>query len=173
MFESYWGSHIQRPCISNDYKAFFYAYTFPKKFANIRSYLITEFIQFMHIIIALGAIAAMLSVVFGAMGAHLLQDVLSIKALSNFQKASDYQMYHGLATILAGISFQHAKRPNMLRYAAWLFIAGIILFSGSLYLYSLTGTKTWAMVTPFGGTAFIFAWLLFAMGFLLPQKKQN
>jgi len=124
----------------------------------------------MHIIIAIGAVMAMLSVILGAMGAHALESILSPKAFANFHTAADYQMVHGLAIILAGLSYSQANRPSFIHKAAWLFIIGVLLFSGSLYIFSLTGIKAWAMLTPIGGMAFIFGWLFFILGFLLNKK---
>jgi len=81
----------------------------------------------MPIIIAIGALLAMLSVILGAMGAHALQPVLTPKLLTNFHTAADYQMYHALAIILTGLAFEKAERPSFLLKASWLFMAGVLL----------------------------------------------
>ena len=124
----------------------------------------------MHRIIAIGALLGMLAVAFGAMGAHALKPFLTPKLLTNFHTAADYQMYHALAIVLAGLAYEKAQRPSLLLKASWLFISGIVLFSGSLYIYSLSGVKAWAMITPIGGLAFILGWIVFALAFLLSKK---
>lgn len=127
----------------------------------------------MPYIIAAGAIIAMFAVILGAMGAHALQSILSPKALTTFHTAAEYQMTHGIALILAGLAYSSAKRPQLLKWAARLFLFGVLLFSGSLYILSLSGVKAWGMVTPIGGMAFILAWLLFALGFILRPKSSQ
>ena len=77
-----------------------------------------------------------------------------------------YQFYHSLGLILVGDIVPAAKPPSTLVPVGWLMLAGILLFSGSLYLLSLTGIRGIGIVTPFGGVAFIVAWLLLAFGIL-------
>ncbi|MFK5986913.1 MAG: DUF423 domain-containing protein [Pseudomonadota bacterium] len=121
--------------------------------------------------IILGAIFAMLAVAFGAMGAHFLKNIIDAQALTVFQTASTYQMYHAFALILTALSLEHTHNTKVLNIAGWLFLAGIILFSGSLYGLSLFGLKYLGMITPIGGVCFIIAWLLFAISFML--KAEN
>lgn len=122
-----------------------------------------------HFII-IGTLLAMLSVALGAMGAHLLQDILDARALTLFQTASTYQMYHALALILTALSIPHTRNTKMLNTSGWLFLSGIILFSGSLYGLSILGIKSLGMITPIGGGCFIIAWVIFALAFIV--KKQ-
>ena len=117
----------------------------------------------------IGALLAMLSVALGAMGAHFLKNILDTQALMVFQTATTYQMYHALALILTALSFGHARHVKALNMAGWLFLSGIILFSGSLYGLSIWGIRSLGMITPIGGLCFIFAWLAFAAAFL-PKK---
>jgi uncharacterized membrane protein YgdD (TMEM256/DUF423 family) len=90
----------------------------------------------------------------GAFAAHGLKAHLSADALSVFETGAHYHMYHALAMALAA---QMAARR-----AAWAFLAGILLFSGSLYLLALTGITVLGAVTPFGGLCFIAGWGLLA-----------
>jgi uncharacterized membrane protein YgdD (TMEM256/DUF423 family) len=105
-----------------------------------------------------GALLAMLSVAAGAFAAHGLQRHLSAEMLAVFETAARYQMYHALALILAGL-LEREESNRWIRFAAWSFIAGIALFSGSLYVLALSNTRFWGAVTPFGGTAFLAGWL--------------
>ncbi len=122
-----------------------------------------------HFII-IGSLLAMLSVAFGAMGAHFLKNIIDAQALTVFQTASTYQMYHALALILTALSITHTHNIRMLNISGWLFLTGIILFSGSLYGISIFGIKSLGIITPIGGMCFIFAWLAFAASFIMNKK---
>lgn len=107
----------------------------------------------------LGAVSGLLGVAAGAFGAHALRAELAPRQLNAFEVAVRYQMYHSLAlwvvacALSAGvISDRHA------RWAGYAFVAGLVLFSGSLYAYALTGARGAAMITPLGGLCFIVAW---------------
>lgn len=114
----------------------------------------------MKLFLLIGAINGFLAVALGAFGAHGLEGKLSEKAIATWEKAVDYQMFHTMALFVTGLLL--AKFPNVssLAAAGWLFLIGIILFSGSLYIYSLTSVKTFAMITPIGGVAFLIGWVL-------------
>jgi len=102
-----------------------------------------------------------LAVASGAFAAHGLQGRIDAHALSVFETGARYHMYHALAIGLAALGIRgSAHQPAT--YAAIFFLAGIVLFSGSLYLLALTGTRAIAIVTPFGGVAFIIGWILLA-----------
>jgi uncharacterized membrane protein YgdD (TMEM256/DUF423 family) len=110
-----------------------------------------------------GALSAFIAVAAGAFGAHALRARLGPELLAVFETAARYQMYHALALIaVAWAMSQWATAP--LRAAGWLFVAGTILFSGSLYLLALTGVRGLGAVTPFGGLCFLAGWLLLAVG---------
>ncbi|MCF6352798.1 MAG: DUF423 domain-containing protein [Cyclobacteriaceae bacterium] len=114
--------------------------------------------------IIIGSISGMLSVMIGAFGAHALKTTLeATNRLETFETAVKYQFYHSLALILLGlimIQFQH-KAFNVAGYG---FMAGIIIFSGSLYALSLTGITKLGAITPLGGLAFIIGWGALAWG---------
>ncbi|HEX3430910.1 MAG TPA: DUF423 domain-containing protein [Rhizomicrobium sp.] len=104
--------------------------------------------------LAVAAINGFIAVGAGAFGAHGLQSRLDAHALQTFETAARYQMYHALAIGLASL----APRGPATTLACVLFLAGIVLFSGSLYLLALTGTRLFGFITPFGGVAFLAGW---------------
>jgi len=111
--------------------------------------------------ITLGAAFAFLAVALGAFGAHALKGSLSPHYLAVYHTATDYQMWHAIGLIIIGILYQQ-NPTNLLGKAGWFMLAGIIIFSGSLYALSLTGIKILGAITPIGGVAFLIAWLLLA-----------
>jgi uncharacterized membrane protein YgdD (TMEM256/DUF423 family) len=113
------------------------------------------------IFVLLGAMNAGMSVAAGAFGAHALKAILSSDMLAIFETASRYQMYHGLA--LLGVGMMGARAPGRgLALAGWCFLAGIVLFSGSLYVLALSGIRWLGAITPLGGAAFLAGWIALA-----------
>lgn len=103
----------------------------------------------------------MLAVAAGAFGAHALRERVTPDLLVTFETGARYQMYHALALcVVAGVLMRWEVRQAA--WAGWLFVAGTVLFSGSLYLLTLTGARWWGAVTPFGGIAFMAGWGLLA-----------
>lgn len=113
----------------------------------------------MKMILATAAISAMLAVVFGAFAAHGLKGRLSEAMMSTFQTGVQYQLYHSLGLILLVILYRQQSQP-LLVWSAGFMLAGIVLFSGSLYLLALTQLKWFGPITPVGGLCFIIAWAL-------------
>jgi uncharacterized membrane protein YgdD (TMEM256/DUF423 family) len=111
--------------------------------------------------IALGALNAAIAVGAGAFAAHGLRDRLDARALEVFETGARYQMYHAFAILLAGI-LATTGAVRGAQTAGWLFQAGVVLFSGSLYALALTGIKGLGAVTPLGGLAFLAGWLWLA-----------
>ena len=110
----------------------------------------------------LGGIFGFLGVAAGAFGAHALRSRLSPELLAVFETGARYQMYHALA--LLAVALAAARAPSQaLRAAGWLFTAGILVFSGSLYLLALTGVRAWGAVTPIGGLCFLAGWIALAL----------
>ncbi|RDH84608.1 MAG: DUF423 domain-containing protein [endosymbiont of Galathealinum brachiosum] len=103
-----------------------------------------------------GAINALIAVALGAFAAHGLKQSLNVYELSIWQTAVDYQMAHALGLLLIGL-IANSLKIN-LNKPGWIMLSGIVLFSGSLYVLSLTGIKALGMVTPFGGVCFLIAW---------------
>ncbi|MFP4315796.1 MAG: DUF423 domain-containing protein [Desulfovibrionales bacterium] len=113
---------------------------------------------------SIGASSCALAVGLGAFGAHGLQDVLSSSALQTYQTATLYHLVHSLGLLAVSLALRHAPDSRPIIWAAWLMLTGILLFSGSLYLLSVTGISGFAFLPPLGGIAFILAWVLLAGG---------
>ncbi|MDO3675925.1 DUF423 domain-containing protein [Paenibacillus ehimensis] len=109
--------------------------------------------------VALGSICAFLSVALGAFGAHALKGRLAADMLANFQTGVQYQMMHSLGLIAVGLAASLLPASGHLRRAGWSMVVGIVFFSGSLYVLSITGIKQLGAITPIGGVAFLFGWL--------------
>jgi uncharacterized membrane protein YgdD (TMEM256/DUF423 family) len=114
----------------------------------------------------LGALNAALAVALGAMGAHALKARLTPELLAVFQTGVQYHFYHALGMLLMGLAASRWPESGLLAWSGWLMLAGIVLFSGSLYVLSIAGLRGFGAVAPFGGTAFIVAWVLFAIAVL-------
>lgn len=113
----------------------------------------------MNIWLAVAAINGALAVIAGAFAAHGLQARLPADMLTVFDTAARYHLTHALALGLSAFALREMPRA---RIAAWLFLAGIVLFCGSLYALALTGGRGFGFVTPFGGLTFIGGWLALA-----------
>jgi uncharacterized membrane protein YgdD (TMEM256/DUF423 family) len=120
--------------------------------------------------VAIGSICAFLSVLFGAFGAHTLKDILTPNMLANFQTGVQYQMYHSLGLIIIGFAASYLPESKLITRAGWSMLIGIVLFSGSLYVLSLTGITLLGAITPLGGVAFLLGWLMLTIAVL---KKVN
>ena len=110
------------------------------------------------VFIILGALNALMAVGTGAFGAHGLEGKLSDKYMSVWEKATTYQMYHGLGLLVLGI-LSGTTSINV-NWAGWLIFLGIVFFSGSLYILALTQIKILGAITPIGGLLFIAGWLM-------------
>ena len=109
----------------------------------------------------LGAVAAFLAVTVGAFGAHALRAKLTPEMLVVFQTGVQYHMYHALALILVAATMGRMS-GWLVQTAGWCFAAGIVLFSGSLYLLALTGVTMLGAITPIGGLFFLAGWACLA-----------
>ncbi|MDO4636981.1 MAG: DUF423 domain-containing protein [Lautropia sp.] len=108
-----------------------------------------------------GALFAGLGVAAGAIGNHAMRAMLAEPLLLVYETAVRYQIYHALA-LLAVAALASRLPAGAVRTVSWLFIAGIICFSGSLYLLALTGSRPLGILTPVGGSCFIAGWLWLA-----------
>jgi uncharacterized membrane protein YgdD (TMEM256/DUF423 family) len=119
----------------------------------------------MKIFVILGAVFGALSVAAGAFGAHALRSQLEPRMLEVFETATRYQMYHALALFAAAWLFQQTQ-SQAAQLAGWAFVAGILLFSGSLYAMIFTGVRGLGAITPLGGVAFMVGWIGLAVAAL-------
>ncbi|RED64014.1 DUF423 domain-containing protein [Cohnella lupini] len=111
----------------------------------------------------IGAFAAMLSVVFGAFGAHMLEDSLTADALDVYETAVQYHMFHSIGILLIALLMDRLPSQKLAVWAARLLLIGIVLFSGSLYALALSDVKLLGAITPIGGVAFIAGWICMAL----------
>ena len=109
----------------------------------------------------LGALFAATAVAAGAFGAHALKAILDTPMLAVYETAARYQMYHALGLFVVAWLGRETESPLTIK-AGWLFCAGILLFSGSLYLVALAGIKWMGALTPLGGLSFISGWICVA-----------
>ena len=117
-----------------------------------------------QIFLAIAAIFGGLSVAAGAFATHALKERLSERSLEIFETAARYQMYHALVLLLVALLLMQEKiSQSTLVAAGWSFVIGILFFSGSLYVLSLTNIKVFGAIAPLGGAAFIVGWLAIAI----------
>ncbi|WP_174734734.1 DUF423 domain-containing protein [Mesobacillus harenae] len=114
----------------------------------------------MKLFIILGAINAFLSVALGAFGAHGLEGKVEQKYLEIWKTGVTYQMFHATGLLIIGILMGNLPATALLTWSGWLMVVGIILFSGSLYVLTLTKIGVLGAITPLGGVSFLIAWIL-------------
>lgn len=122
----------------------------------------------MQTLLLLGSIAMALAVMLGAFGAHALKKRLSADMLAVYQTGVQYHIAHSLGLLLIGALAAAGAAGPLAVASGWLLIAGIVLFSGSLYALSLSGIKKLGAITPLGGLAFIAGWIVLA--FAIAQR---
>jgi len=111
----------------------------------------------------LGAANAALVVILGAFGAHGLKARLGADMMTVYQTGVQYHMFHALGLLAVGLTLTQLPDSMLLKWSGWLMLAGIVIFSGSLYVLSTTGWKWLGAVTPLGGLSFIAAWVVFVV----------
>ena len=114
----------------------------------------------------LGGANAALVVILGAFGAHALKTRLSSDMVAIYHTAIQYHLFHALGLIAIGLLAAWLPGSSYLKWAGWTMLLGIVLFSGSLYVLSVTGMRWLGAITPLGGVAFIAAWVLFCVAVL-------
>jgi uncharacterized membrane protein YgdD (TMEM256/DUF423 family) len=116
-----------------------------------------------QLFLSLAAILGGLSVLAGAFASHALREKISERSLEIFDTGARYQMYHALALLLVALLLSRSESPAPTLVATgWLFVIGIVIFSGSLYALSLTGVKSLGAIAPLGGAAFLAGWATLA-----------
>ena len=118
---------------------------------------------------ALGALFGFLGVAFGAFAAHTLKSRIPAELVATFETGVRYQLVHALALLLVAVAGGRWLAPQA-EWAGWLFVVGILLFSGSLYVLSLTGARWVGAVTPLGGVSFLAGWALLFWSILAARQ---
>jgi len=127
----------------------------------------------MRLPIMIGSFFALTAVMAGAFGAHGLRNLVSERSLEVFQTAVTYQMYHAIALVLVALLAGFGLSRRWLGLAAGFFVAGILLFSGSLYTLVLTEIRWIGPVTPMGGVCFMIGWILLLTAGVGQQTNQE
>jgi len=122
-------------------------------------------------LIAFAALALLLATALGAYASHGLEGVLAPRALASLKTAIEYQFYHGLGLLAVALLADRYPQSRWLKVSAALFIAGIVLFCGSLYATTLGGVEVLGPVTPVGGIAFMGAWVALAVAALTEKNR--
>jgi uncharacterized membrane protein YgdD (TMEM256/DUF423 family) len=111
--------------------------------------------------LAVGGVSALLAVALGAFGAHALKGRLPPEMLAVWHTGVEYHLAHALGLLAVGLVVTQLPDSTLLKWSGWLMLAGIVLFSGSLYALALSGERWLGAITPTGGFAFLAAWALF------------
>ncbi|WP_102273568.1 DUF423 domain-containing protein [Cytobacillus massiliigabonensis] len=114
----------------------------------------------MKLFIILGAINAFLSVALGAFGAHGLEKMVEPKYLEIWKTGVTYQMFHATGLLVIGVLLGKLPASALLSWSGWMMLIGIIFFSGSLYILTVTKIGVLGAITPIGGVCFLVAWVL-------------
>ncbi len=117
------------------------------------------------LILAVGAMAMAIAVLLGAFGAHGLKPRLSPEMLAVYKTGVEYHFYHAMGLLFIGVISLHIQN-DYLSASAWLLAIGMLIFSGSLYLLSVTGVRWFGAITPIGGLSFIAGWLMLVLAVL-------
>ncbi|MCC5906626.1 MAG: DUF423 domain-containing protein [Balneolaceae bacterium] len=111
-----------------------------------------------------GSVLMAIAVAMGAFGAHIVQEMLTPDRFDVYQTAVEYHFYHAIGLLILGAVSVRMPESKWLKWSGVSFFAGILIFSGSLYVLTLTDTGWFGMITPIGGVAFILGWTFFAIG---------
>jgi len=118
-----------------------------------------------------GSLFMALAVGFGAFGAHIVQDMLTPDRFEVFKTAVEYHFYHAIGLLILGLISQRMEPSKWITWSGYCMIAGILIFSGSLYILTLTDTSWLGAITPLGGIAFILSWCFLILGVWKQPKK--
>ena len=111
----------------------------------------------------IGSIAMALAVALGAFGAHGLKEMLTDEMLDIFETGVRYHFYHAIGLLLISVVAQLMPDSSLLQWSGWLMVGGILIFSGSLYVLSISQIRWMGAITPVGGLFFIISWILLAL----------
>ncbi len=118
--------------------------------------------SYTRVLLALAALLMAVAVSLGAIGSHALRSALPHERLAIWHTAVEYHFYHALGLFAVGLISRHLPESKLIQWSGWLLAVGVLLFSGSLYAYALSGEKWLTSLTPAGGIALIAGWLLLA-----------
>lgn len=119
-----------------------------------------------------GAILMALAVMFGAFGAHVVESLLTPDRFDVYQTAVDYHFYHALGLLIIGLIYHHHPGSVWVKRAGWSIFTGVMIFSGSLYLLTLTDTGWLGAITPVGGAFMIGGWICLVVGIIKSEKEK-
>lgn len=119
----------------------------------------------------LGSVNAGLSVILGAFGAHALKNYITDELIKTFNTGVEYHFYHSFGLFVIAFVFYLLPDSKLLKWSGRLMLTGILLFSFSLYVLSITGIRGFGIITPFGGIAFVAAWILLAIAIIKSKIK--
>src|SRR3954447_23150495 len=124
--------------------------------------------------VRIGAVLGFLAVGLGAFGAHSLKERLEASAMTaTYQTAAHYQMDHALALVAVGLLGIWGRGGRAVSIAGWAFLAGVVLFSGSLYALAISGVTKLGIITPFGGLAFLVGWAALVVAASAPRPHRE
>jgi len=121
----------------------------------------------------LGAVNTFICIAMGAFGAHGLKHLLSADMLTIFHTGVQYHIYHALGLLFIGLLLLHYAKSRLIELSGWFMLLGIILFSVSLYVMSLTEIREIGMITPFGGMSYMIAWIVLSIAIWKEVKTQD
>ncbi|WP_148898382.1 DUF423 domain-containing protein [Fodinibius salinus] len=110
----------------------------------------------------IGSLAMAVAVALGAFGAHGLKEMLTQEMLDIFETGVRYHFYHAIGLLFIGVITHWLPDSLLLQWSGWLMVAGIVIFSGSLYSLSISGLRWLGAITPVGGLCFIAGWIMLA-----------
>lgn len=121
----------------------------------------------------IACVLAFLAVALGAFAAHALADSLSVEMKAVYETANDYHFFHALGLMFIGLFLMQCPQARVMQWAAGVMLTGVIIFSGSLYVLSVTELRWLGMITPIGGSLLLIAWVLAAVAIGTISVKQS
>lgn len=125
------------------------------------------------IFLLLGAINTFICIALGAFGAHGLKHVLTSDMLTIYHTGVQYHFYHAIGLLFIGLLLLHFAKSRLIELSGWFMLLGIILFSVSLYVMSLTGIREIGIITPFGGVSYLIAWTVLSVAIWKEVKTEE